>query len=206
MKSVFIKIVLILYAIYKKINACFHKIRLGILKQKFKNFGEGADFAMHVLFKGCNCISIGKQSYIDDNSEITAWTNYRGVEYTPQIVIGNNCYIARYNHITAINRIIIGDDALIGKWVTITDNSHGRLVNDQINTPPSLRPIYSKGEVVIGKNVWICDKATITAGVTIGDGCIVAANAVVTKSVPPYSLVAGNPAKVIKTVKKDDNE
>ena len=55
------------------------------------------------------------------------------------------------------------------------------------------------GGVVIEDNVWIGDKASILSGVTIGKGAIVACNAVVTKDVPPRSLVAGSPAKVIKT-------
>ena len=56
----------------------------------------------------------------------------------------------------------------------------------------------SKGEVEIGNNVWIGDKATILAGVVIGDNVIVAANSVVTKSVPSNTIVAGSPAKIIK--------
>ena len=63
---------------------------------------------------------------------------------------------------------------------------------------PTKRPITSKGPVVIGNNVWIGDKATILPGVTIGDGAVVAANAVVTKDVPSYSVVGGNPARIIK--------
>ena len=58
--------------------------------------------------------------------------------------------------------------------------------------------IVSKGPVVIGDNVWIGDKVTVLPGVTIGDGAVIAANAVVTKDVPAYSVVAGNPAKIIK--------
>lgn len=67
--------------------------------------------------------------------------------------------------------------------------------------PPLFRPLFSKGPVIIGKNVWIGDKATILPGVTIGDGSIIGANSVVTKDVPAYSVVAGNPAKIIKTIK-----
>ncbi len=55
----------------------------------------------------------------------------------------------------------------------------------------------SKGEVVIGDDVWIGDKATILPGVTIGKGAVIAANSVVTKNVKPYTIVAGIPAKEI---------
>ena len=62
----------------------------------------------------------------------------------------------------------------------------------------------SKGDVVIGNDVWIGMHATILSGVTIGDGAVVAAHAVVTKDVPPYAIVAGNPAKVVKMRFSDD--
>ena len=56
----------------------------------------------------------------------------------------------------------------------------------------------SKGDVIIGKNVWIGDKVTILPNVKIGDGVVIGANSVVTKDIPPCSVVAGNPAKIIK--------
>ena len=56
----------------------------------------------------------------------------------------------------------------------------------------------NRGDTVVGNDVWIGQKATILPGVHIGDGAIIAANAVVTKDVPPYSMVAGNPAVVKK--------
>ena len=116
----------------------------------------------------------------------------------PNLSIGNNCSFGAYNHITCANRVTIGDSLLTGKWVTITDNSHGETDKVTLGMRPQKRPITSKGPVIIGKNVWIGDKATILGGVTIGDGAVIAANSVVTKAVPAYSVVGGNPAKVIK--------
>ena len=55
-----------------------------------------------------------------------------------------------------------------------------------------------KGDIIVGNDVWIGAKATIMSGVKIGDGAIVGATATVTKDVPPYAIVAGNPAKIIK--------
>ena len=62
------------------------------------------------------------------------------------------------------------------------------------------RKVVSKGAVVIDDNVWIGDKVSIMPGVHIGEGSIIAANAVVTKNIPPYSIAAGVPAKVIRIV------
>lgn len=113
--------------------------------------------------------------------------------------IGSHCSFGAFNHITCANKVIIGDYCLTGKWVTITDNSHGETDYDSLCMPPGKRPVTSKGPVIIGTNVWIGDKATILPGVTIGDGVVVAANAVVTKDVPAYSVVGGNPARILKT-------
>lgn len=115
-------------------------------------------------------------------------------------MIGDNCAIGRFSHITAVNKIVIGNNLLTGGFVLITDNSHGHLDYDSLHVHPLKRPIESKGEVIIGNNVWIGDKATILPGVHIGDGCIIAANSVVTHDVPSYSIAAGVPAKVIKTI------
>lgn len=56
----------------------------------------------------------------------------------------------------------------------------------------------SNGDVVIGNDVWIGSNATIMSGVTVGDGAVIAANSTVTKDVPPYAIVGGNPAKIIR--------
>lgn len=56
----------------------------------------------------------------------------------------------------------------------------------------------SKGDIVIGNDVWIGSGSTIMSGVTIGDGAVIAANSTVVKDVPPYAIVGGNPAKVVK--------
>jgi chloramphenicol O-acetyltransferase type B len=57
---------------------------------------------------------------------------------------------------------------------------------------------HSKGDVTIGNDVWICHEALILSGVTIGDGAVIGARAVVTRDVPPYGIVSGNPARLIR--------
>ncbi|WP_352629335.1 CatB-related O-acetyltransferase [Mesorhizobium sp. M0496] len=72
-------------------------------------------------------------------------------------------------------------------------------LQDQIlGTKTSMEYLRTKGPIVIGNDVWVGARATIMSGVTIGDGAVVAACSVVTKDVPPYAIVAGNPARVIK--------
>lgn len=145
-------------------------------------------------------IVIGDDTIIQRHSILGCWTSYHDQTFTPSITIGNHCNIGEYCHITAINKIVIGDGLLTGRFVLISDNSHGGLSREESTIPPAARQLMSKGEVIIGNNVWIGDKATILAGVHIGDNAIVAANSVVTKDVPANSMVAGCPAKIIKTI------
>lgn len=151
---------------------------------------------------GPQCMKIGRSTAFGDCLYLTAWTSFLDQKFTPEIIIGNDCCFGAYNHITAINKIVIGDGCLTGKWVTISDNNHGTTSLEDLKKKPMERHIYSKGPVIIGKNVWIGDKSTILSGVNIGDGAIIAANSVVTKDVPPYCVVAGSPARIIKNCRE----
>jgi lipopolysaccharide O-acetyltransferase len=114
------------------------------------------------------------------------------------IIFGDNCQINDYCHIAASEKVKLGDNVLIASKVYITDHDHGNTSLDSLKMNPIDRPIVSK-PVFIEDNVWIGEGAVILKGVTIGRNSVVAAGAVVTKSTPPYSIVAGIPAKIIKT-------
>ena len=151
-----------------------------------------------VNITGNRNISFGKNCFVGKNCIFSAWEQLRKQTFSPTIIIGNHCDFGEYNHISAINKIQIGDGLLTGRWVTITDNAHGNPDINENNLPPMERTVYSKGPIVIGSNVWIGDKATILPGVTIGDGAVIGANTVVTHNVPPYSTAVGNPMRIIK--------
>ena len=121
-------------------------------------------------------------------------------EHDPEaeIIIGANAVIGDYFHIGAIQKLQIGQNVLIGRYVLINDHSHGDLADSKNGIPPVDRTLKSKGRITIKDNVWIGDNAAILSGVTIGEGAIVGANSVVTKDVPPYTVVGGVPAQVIK--------
>lgn len=148
-------------------------------------------------------ISIGKGTIIWPNVILAAWTNYGKQHFSPSIEIGENCNINECNQISACNKIKIGNNVLTGRYVYISDNSHGDSITEHISMPPLQRPLVSKGCVVIEDNVWIGERACILSGVTIGTGAIIAANTVVTHDVPAYTVAAGVPAKVVKQIKKD---
>ena len=146
-------------------------------------------------------ISIGDYTTIHGTSILGCWTKYQKQSFpNASITIGNHCSIGEYNHITACNKITIGNGLLTGRYVIISDNSHGELSEDESEIIPVKRNLKSKGEVVIGNNVWLGDKVAVLSGVRIGNNVIVAANAVVTKDIPDNCVAAGVPAKIIKKI------
>jgi acetyltransferase-like isoleucine patch superfamily enzyme len=93
-----------------------------------------------------------------------------------------------------IGPVAIGNDVMFAQNIVVSGLNHGY---QDLSLPPSLQPVDTK-PIHIGDEVWIGANSVITAGVNIGKHSVVAAGSVVTKSVPPYSVVAGNPAKVLK--------
>jgi len=139
----------------------------------------------------------------------------------PNIIVGDYTYYDDFEDVYNFEKNVkylfdfTGDKLIIGKFcmiasdVTFIMNGANHLT-DAISTFPFAifggdwsnamdgKTYPNKGNTTIGNDVWIGYKATIMAGVTIGDGAVIATNAVVTKDVAPYTIVGGNPAKVIK--------
>lgn len=120
---------------------------------------------------------------------------------TGQVVCGKHTTIG--GHLNARGKIFIGKYCAIGRFVSIHSGNHRTdLPNQQVllNKRHGFASVYTrKGPVHIGHNVWIGDKATILSGVTVGHGAVLAAGATVVADVPPFSIVGGVPAKVLKT-------
>ncbi len=167
---------------------------------EFKECGE--NFLSFGLFKLCGAkyISIGDNVSMGLNVVLEATSNYRGQHFSPSIVIGNDSSFQDDCHITCINKIIIGNHVRIGRRCLLSDNAHGASDIKLLDMDPRHRPLVSKGAIVIEDNVWLGEMCCVMPGVTIGHGSIIGANAVVTKDVPPYSIVVGPSGKVIKTL------
>ena len=173
------------------------RLRSYWVRRHFAHCSNNVLLGKRPVLHGMKCISIGDSTFIGDYVTLTAWPE-SAVSHETGIVIGSGCSIGDFNHISAINRIVIGNNLLTGKWVSIIDNSHGLSDYDNLKLPPLERNVTSKGPIVIGDNVWIGDKVSILPGVNIGDGAVIGANSVVTKDVPPYTIVAGVPAQIKK--------
>ncbi len=114
----------------------------------------------------------------------------------PKLIIGSNTYIGEYNNIRiAGGEIIIGSNCLISQHITFVSSNHQIAKNKLICE----QPWTTKNNFIhINDDVWIGANSVILPGITIGRGAVIAAGSIVTKDVLDYSIVAGNPAKIIK--------
>jgi acetyltransferase-like isoleucine patch superfamily enzyme len=108
------------------------------------------------------------------------------------IVIGKRTYINRFSMIDASKSVVIGANCMIGPYCYITDSNHGMEPNSSIASQP-----MSSAPVKIGEGVWLGAHAVVLRGVTIGDGAVISAGSVVTKSIPAMAIAAGSPARVV---------
>jgi len=162
-----------------------------LYKDGFKSFGHDSLLGIDLLLLNTKYISIGNGSSIGARSTLTCYdtkTSDQMKTLEPSINIGDGVSVGEDAHITCINKIIIGNNVLMGKKVLITDNSHGNSEKSTLYIAPSKRLLHSKGPVIIEDNVWIGEKASIMPGVCIGKGAIIGANAVVTSDVPAFPL------------------
>ncbi|MDE1220605.1 acyltransferase [Vibrio aestuarianus] len=116
----------------------------------------------------------------------------------PSLKIGAYSQVGRFCHIVSTSSIVISEKVLIADKVYISDNIHGY----EDHKPILEQDIVSKGQVFIGKGAWIGENVSII-GATIGEGAVVASNAVVTNDIPPFTIAAGVPARVIRKIRDE---
>jgi virginiamycin A acetyltransferase len=145
----------------------------------------------------------------------------------PNIIVGNYTYYDDFETVENFEKNVkyhfdfVGDKLHIGKFCMIASgaefimNGANHLVNAVSSYPFAIfgddwahamegKTYPNKGDIVIGNDVWIGYQATILSGVTVGHGAIIGSKSVVASDVPPYSIVAGNPARIIR--KRFDDE
>ncbi len=131
-----------------------------------------------------NNFVLGKDSTIEDFATVN-----NGVG---DVIIGERTRIGISN--VLIGPVTIGNDVMFAQNVVLSGLNHGY---EDVSLPPSLQKVETK-PIVVEDEVWIGANAVVTAGVTIGKHAIVAAGCVVVKDVPAYSIVGGNPGRLLK--------
>lgn len=169
--------------------------RVSLLAKRKMRFGKwvqiGNDCRMSAL--GTEGIYIGDKTSIGAFSRVIVATSFDN--YGKGIRIGKNVGIGEFAYLGGAGGLTIVDECIIGQYLSCHPENHNYSDPDiSIRHQGTTR----KG-IEVARNCWIGAKVTILDGVTIGEGSIVAAGAVVTNSFPPYSIIGGVPAKLIKS-------
>lgn len=154
------------------------------------------------LILGYGTIDVGDNVTIGGN--VTFIASYKARQ-NPTITIGNNVYIGYATLLSCADNITVGNNVRIAEGCRIFDNNNHPIDPlERMNNEPvgdqDIAPVF------LEDCCWIGSHAAILKGVTVGMGAIVATGAVVTKNVAPMTIVAGNPAAVVKQIKKGMNE
>ncbi len=142
------------------------------------------------IFFGNSC-SIGKNTTIECSGSLKS--------IGKGLVVGNNVGMGTHGFFGCAGGVEIGDNTILGNYVSLHSENHNF---HSVDVPIRLQGVTRQG-IKIGKDCWLGAKVTVLDGAQIGDGCVVAAGAVVRGIIPPYSVVGGVPAKVIKS--RNDN-
>jgi len=132
------------------------------------------------MLEPLSLISAGRFTYFDRAPEVLAWSG------EARVMLGQWCSVAR-----GVRFLLSADHRT--EWVTTYPPPREWVTPEVFGRHPR-----TKGDILVGNDVWISAYASLFSGITVGDGAVVAGGAVVVKDVPPYAIVAGNPARVIK--------
>ncbi len=180
----------------------------------FGKVGRGVVFGMNITMRHPKKIFLGNNVIIDDNVLLDAkGTENSGITLKDDVFIGRNSILSckggeivleeRANvgfncEIFSSNRVVIGKDNLIAAYTYVVGGGNYNLARTDI--PINQQPDFEgKGGVVTEEDVWLAAHVVLLDGTKIGKGSVIAAGAVVSGEIPPYSIAGGVPAKVIKS-------
>ncbi|HEY2120238.1 MAG TPA: acyltransferase [Candidatus Acidoferrum sp.] len=145
-------------------------------------------------------LEVGSNCFVGRFTTLFALSEYEDQRFDSKIVIGNDVYIGSWSQLHAMGLIALGDGCVLSDYVYISDTAHGM---DPRKGLIMKQPLFSKGPVIIGEHTFMGHGSAILPGVTLGKHCVVGARSVVTKSFPNYSVIAGNPARQIKSIEPE---
>jgi len=185
--------------IIDKLIYLMERIEFSISKVKFSKFGSNNFVDLRSRFINKKLIRIGSNNFFGRHTILYAIPSDFGS--STKISLGNNVYIGHYCSIHSISELIIEDHVVFSDFIYISNVSHGtKLIKGESIME---QPWIDSGKVKIGEGTFIGHGAKILPGVVLGKYCIVGAGAIVTKSFEDYSIIAGNPAKLIR--KREEN-
>jgi acetyltransferase-like isoleucine patch superfamily enzyme len=153
----------------------------------------------NVATYGAECITLGDDVVIAPHVILRALTGYPWSDppqtFAPDVVLGNRVFMNSFSEISAANKVVLGDDVLVGNGCYITDNAHGY---QDVGRSLREQPVRITGEIIIHERSWLSANVVVVGDVRIGKHCVIGANAVVNRDIPDYSLAVGVPARVVR--------
>lgn len=160
---------------------------------RLHSLGARSELARRLMVNNPAAVSIGSRVTVQRDYVFADLCPSEGT--FPKIVIGDDCTILYRFQCNAALSVWLGNNVLVASNVLITDSDH---VVEPDSTPVTENGRFVSRPVCIMDNCWIGQNAVILKGVTVGPNSIVGAGAIVTRDVPPSSIVAGNPARVLR--------
>lgn len=164
-----------------------HHIRAFKWRSKLGRLGK----RVH-LDKNIELMRFPKNIFIGDDVVVKEGARICSCNESATITIGDRTTVGYHTFIFASSNISVGNDCLIAPFVYLVDSNHQIKRETLINQQPN-----ETAPITINDDVWIASNVTILKGVEIGKGAVIAANSVVNKSIPPYEIWGGSPAKKI---------
>jgi acetyltransferase-like isoleucine patch superfamily enzyme len=177
-----------------------------------KDVEKGVIFGHHITLRHPHRIAIGENSFIDDYAVLDAkGGSNQGILIGKNVFVGRNTVLSckggsitldDYANISSNCSLLSETKIIIGKYTFLAGHCYlvagGNHSFDRIDVPIMLQPSLTKGGIHIDEDCWLGASVILLDGVSLGRGCVVGAGAVVTKSLTPYSVAAGIPAKKIR--------
>lgn len=174
-------------ALGRRVRWFAHRLRW---TRRFRAFGRRSVLIRPDQITGSRSISIGAGVDIRRGARLEVVSSGSG-----QMTIGDNVSIHFYFHCGAAVKVEIGDNVLIAGHVFITDHDHDL---GRPGLPPRVSRTLSAEPTIVEADCWLGEGCKVLKGVRLGRGCVVAAGAIVTRSFPPYTVIAGVPGRPIK--------
>lgn len=171
------------------------KIRGFFQHTRFGAFGKNSVVERARMLANPRFMFIGDGVVVRANARLEAIRHYKGATLEPRLEIGDRTFIEFDAHIACAESVIIGEDVLVAGGVFISDHNHSMPSNggQPLDGALVIKPVR------IGAGCWLGERCFILPGVTLGDRCVVGAGAVVTRSFPAGSVVAGVPARLLRS-------
>jgi acetyltransferase-like isoleucine patch superfamily enzyme len=160
------------------------RVRAMLFRFRGMTIGAKSRIGARLVARGIRHVSLGSRVEVEHDVYFKVVAGH--------LAIGDFTFIGRGSEFDVAESVTVGSHTLIAPGVFVTDHTHNHSADRRLDEQGQF-----SASVSIGNDAWIGARAVVLAGVTIGNGAIVGAGAVVTKDVPPYSIAAGVPARVI---------